>query len=260
MCFPLLSGLGKQWSKKRCLHRCAHHKNRWVWWCCFFIFTCILNLLSFPSSADCDCGYVCTCVYVAVQAEWELARRRICAVCSTGGRLAALSSASLISLLLTPRMTTCWRFMRKSPSTVCLSPMICFCLFHFWMLCIPKMFAFWDRRLQSVNYILWNRYTNFILIKYLPKNPHKKQTGPKRFLPHCMLKYNSCCVGQQMCTIETQQVTGSIYSTSCLTYIIDPEYQCNSSIKICTTQYNVMMFIQMDSGIRWNKSSVFWCK
>lgn len=36
VCFPVLSGFGKQWSTERCLHRRAHHKNRWEIWCCSF--------------------------------------------------------------------------------------------------------------------------------------------------------------------------------------------------------------------------------
>lgn len=63
----------------------------------------------------CSCDSLCWCA--CVQGGWEPERRRTCAACSTDGRSAALSSASLISSLLTPRMTTCSRSMRKSQQT-----------------------------------------------------------------------------------------------------------------------------------------------
>lgn len=120
--FLFLSGFGKQRSPKRCLHCCTHHKNRWELLHCFFIpqsTTRLLNLLGFRSTAVMTVDVSrCVCVRACVQGGWELARRRISAACSTGGRSAVPSSASPIFSLLTPRMTTCSRFTRKLPRAV----------------------------------------------------------------------------------------------------------------------------------------------
>lgn len=80
-----------------------------------------LNLQGFHSSTFLTVDPFFACLCVCVQGGWEQGRRRTCAVYSTGGRLVVLSSALLISSLLTLRTTTCSRFMRKLLQTTDIS-------------------------------------------------------------------------------------------------------------------------------------------